>query len=32
MSGVRLLTRDDSRYRTYFPRVSFVSPRASAKE
>ena len=26
VSGLRLLTRDDRRYRSYFPRVEFVSP------
>jgi len=30
VSGLRLLTRDDRRYRSYFPRVRFVSPRALA--
>ena len=28
VSGLRLLTRDDRRYRSYFPRVEFVSPEA----
>ena len=26
VSGLRLLTRDDSRYRTYFPKLTFISP------
>jgi predicted nucleic acid-binding protein len=30
VSGLRLLTRDDRRYRTYFPTVTFLSPPARA--
>ena len=29
VSGLQLLTRDDRRYRTCFPRVTFISPPAS---
>jgi predicted nucleic acid-binding protein len=27
VAGLRLLTRDDRRYRTYFPTVTYVAPR-----
>ncbi len=26
VAGLRLLTRDDKRYRSYFPTISFISP------